>query len=221
MSTLVTGGAGYIGAHVARLLARRGDDVVVVDDLSTGQAARVGAIPLLRIDLAAASAPERLARAMTEHAVTQVVHLGDPAVENLVSIAVDRLRTGRPISVYGDDYPTSDGTGVRDYVHVADLADAHLAVHDGLDRLAASDRILNVGTGAGSSVLQVLAALGAASGRPVRSVQAPRRAGDPAEVTADVARITRALGWRARHVLGAIVESAWAARPVGDVRLAV
>lgn len=123
--------------------------------------------------------------------------------------------------MFGTDYATADGTCVRDYVHVADLADAHLAV---LEHLAASagdaaertDPVFNVGTGAGSSVLEVLAAVGEASGADVVPLPVDRRPGDPASVVADVARIRDVVGWDAKRGLREIVGSAWEAAVAGS-----
>ena len=120
-----------------------------------------------------------------------------------------------PLRLFGDDYPTADGTCVRDYVHVLDLASAHIAC---LRRLMDGDLgdAWNVGTGAGSSNREVLSAVERALGRPVPVIVEGRRAGDPAELWADPQRIQRELGWAPRFAaLDAIVETAaqWARSP--------
>jgi UDP-glucose 4-epimerase len=112
--------------------------------------------------------------------------------------------------VFGADYDTPDGSCVRDFVHVDDLADAHVAATALLDALAAET--FNVGVGRGYSVLEVVAAIARVAGRPVEPVLAERRPGDPAAVVADVTRIRERLGWTARHDLDDIVASAWDAR---------
>jgi UDP-glucose 4-epimerase len=322
MSVLVTGGAGYIGAHVVRLLRKRGDRVVVVDDLSTGQADRVGDADLVEIDLADPEAVTRLASTMREHEVGAVIHiaakkqvgesaerpawyyaqnvggtanllqameqagvdrmmfsssaatyglpdvpagavldentpprpispygetklvcewmiraagaawglrsvnlryfnvagsgwpdLGDPGVYNLVPIVLRALTSGQQPVVFGDDYPTADGTCIRDYVHVVDLADGHLAALDYLDRDDRPHDVFNVGTGTGASVREVLDQIGRSTGLDVSPSVGPRRPGDPAALVADVSRIDATLGWRAEHDLAAIVDSAWQAWP--------
>jgi len=118
--------------------------------------------------------------------------------------------TRESVQIYGEDWPTADGTCVRDYVHVDDLADAHVAATALLDEPCAET--LNVGVGRGFSVLEVMATVGRVAGRPVDPVIAQRRPGDPAAVVADVSRIAGRLGWRARHDLDDIVTSAWEAR---------
>jgi UDP-glucose 4-epimerase len=134
-------------------------------------------------------------------------HLRDAGGTNLVPRLLRSAELGIPATVYGTDYPTADGSAVRDYVHVADIADAHvraaLALHDGELR----DEVLNVGRGEGASVLQVIAAVARALGRPLPFDAAPRRAGDPAAVVASPARIRARLGWQARHGLSSIVSS--------------
>ena len=318
MSVLVTGGAGYIGAHVVRLLWQRGDDVVVVDDLSSGRAERVTGITVVELDLGDSTCVGPLTDVARRHGVNACVHLaarkqvgesvqrpawyyaqnvggtahlllalesagverlvfsssaatygqpdatkvnedepprpinpygesklvgewlvrdaarawglrqvslryfnvagagwpdlGDTAVLNLIPIAFDRLSRRQSPLVLGDDYPTADGTCIRDYVHVRDLADAHLAA---LDHLASEHRpydVFNVGTGRGSSVLEVLAEVGRVTGSDTTPQIAPRRSGDPAALVADVSRIERLLGWHARHDLSEIVHSARDAR---------
>lgn len=112
------------------------------------------------------------------------------------------------VRVFGGDYPTPDGTGVRDYVHVADLADGHVVA---LDRLAGKPGIYtyNLGTGTGSSVLEVIKTFEEASGKPVPYEIEERRAGDVAESWADVSKIAAELGWRSTRDLEAMCEDAW------------
>ncbi|WP_232496802.1 UDP-glucose 4-epimerase GalE [Agromyces humatus] len=322
MSVLITGGAGYIGAHIVRLLRERGDDVVVVDDLSSGDPARLGDTPLVTFDLAAADAVDRLRATIERYSVESIIHLaarkqvgesvahpamyfrdnigslanvveacalagvtrlvysssaavygipsgapvtedaatepinpygetklvgewlvrdaapahglrsvtlryfnvagagwddlGDPNVQNLVTIAIDRTVRGLAPVVFGDSFDTPDGTGVRDYVHVMDLAEAHLASLDALDALGAAGgpadaTVYNVGTGQGASVREVLASLAGASGEAFDPIVDPPRPGDPPSVVADASRIAADLGWRSSRTLDEMVVSAWRA----------
>jgi UDP-glucose 4-epimerase len=142
--------------------------------------------------------------------------LADRAPTNLVPIVFDRLATGREVTVTGADYPTHDGTGVRDYIHVEDLASAHVA---GVARLCGGPAaaVFNVGTGRGYSVLEVLRRVEAVTGQPVPYRLGPRRPGDPPEVVADPTRIARELGWRAGHDLTDMIASTWLAWPAVPV----
>lgn len=313
MAVLVTGGAGYIGAHVVRLLVADGHQVVVVDDLSTGTADRVGDVPLVQVDLADPAARPVVTAVLREHQVDEVFHfaarkrvpesverptwyaqqnvgglanlldamhdadvgrivfsstaavygsphgprvsetdltepinpygwtklagewlvrdaaaawglrgvalryfnvagagwpdLGDLAVANLVTMVLERLSRGEAPVVFGTDYPTPDGTCIRDFVHVMDLAEAHLAALAALDAQAWS--VLNVGTGTGASVLEVVRGLQRVVGTDDEMSWADRRAGDPAVVVADPAAIDQSLGWRARRTLDDILADAW------------
>lgn len=133
----------------------------------------------------------------------------DPESHLIPLVIGGTLGTRLPVSVFGEDYPTPDGTAVRDYIHVADLADAHLRA---LDRLEAGtpSQAVNLGTGRGHSVRQVIEAVHAVSGRPVPFDMAPRRAGDPPELVADPTRARDVLGWTPRFAdLSTIVEHAW------------
>jgi len=113
------------------------------------------------------------------------------------------------ISIFGTDYPTPDGTAIRDYIHVADLADAHLLA---MEKTAEADTGLsvNLGTGQGHSVREVISMVESVTGRPPRQVDAPRRPGDPAKLVAAAERARTYLGWTPqRSELRAIAETAW------------
>lgn len=112
------------------------------------------------------------------------------------------------IQVFGDDYPTPDGTCIRDYIHVEDLATAHLAA---LERLEPGKVLeVNLGTGVGNSVLEVIQACRAASGHPIPVVMSPRRAGDPAKLVAECSLAKSLLGWEPRYKqIDRIVQTAW------------
>jgi UDP-glucose 4-epimerase len=136
--------------------------------------------------------------------------LGDPAVLNLVTMVLERLSRGEAPRIFGSDYDTPDGTCVRDFVHVMDLAEAHVAA---LDHLARPDgpafEAFNVGTGRGASVLEVVRQLVALTGADVEPVLEARRAGDPPSVVAQVERFDRTVGWRATRDLDEVLASAW------------
>ncbi|MFZ9987147.1 MAG: UDP-glucose 4-epimerase GalE [Candidatus Nanopelagicales bacterium] len=137
--------------------------------------------------------------------------LGDTSVNNLIPMVFAALDRGEAPQVFGTDYPTGDGSCVRDYIHVSDLAAAHVAAAD----LAESSEVaatFNVGTGIGSSVLDVMSAVSDVVGRDVGAVAVGRRAGDPPELVASVDRIGAELGWTARRDLRDMVASAYAAR---------
>jgi len=125
---------------------------------------------------------------------------------HLVPLALRAARDGTSIRVFGEDYPTPDGTCVRDYVHVADLADAHIAA---LEALPAVQGAFNLGTGSGDSVRAVLDAVEEVTGSTLRRESAPRRAGDPAVLVAGNRRAAERLGWRPRRSLADAVADAW------------
>ncbi|ROS76538.1 UDP-glucose 4-epimerase GalE [Cellulomonas sp. PhB143] len=327
MTILVTGGAGYIGAHVVRLLQEQGERVVVVDDLSTGRADRVGGATLVECDIASPEATGLLTTTLRDEQVDAVIHfaarkqvgesvekpawyyqqnvggltnlltameaagvdrlvfsssaatygmpavssveeklhaepinpygetklvcewlaraaarawglrfvalryfnvagagwpeLGDPAVLNLVPMVLDRLARGERPAIFGDDYPTPDGTCIRDYIHVRDLADAHISSLAYLDRAEREFDVFNVGTGEGASVREVIEEIGRASGLDATPEIRPRRAGDPPRLVASPERISRELGWSAERALPEIVSSAWEAWQAGPRRIEV
>lgn len=317
MTVLVTGGAGYIGSHVVRLLQNRGEQVVVVDDMSEGFLSRIAGAPLLSVDLASDEAVAELGELMNQYNVHAVVHLAarkkvgesvekpewyeqqnvgglknllaameenhvkrlvfsssaatygipdvdqvpedfncqpinpygktkldgehlvqaaaknwglrevslryfnvagtgwpdlvDTQVANLVPIIFKSLADGIDPLVFGNDWPTPDGTCVRDYVHVLDLAEAHLSALDYLEKDPRPFDVFNVGSGIGASVLDVINTVAEVTGKTITPNIQPRRAGDPAFLCADVSRIEHVLGWKAKHNLHDIIESVWEA----------
>ena len=316
MTVLVTGGCGYIGAHVVHALHESGQDVVVVDDLSYGKPDRIGDARLYGMDISAPGAGERLAEIMKAENVESVIHfaarkqvgesvekplwyyqqningmlnvlegmreagvkklvfsssaatygvppvdvvpedvqpmvpinpygqtklfgewmaraceepygirfcglryfnvagcgpveLEDPAILNLIPMLFDRLKQGKAPAIFGDDYPTPDGTCVRDYIHVSDLADAHLAALKYLDRDERKYDVFNVGTGEGTSVRQIVDEVKKVTGLPFTETVMPRRAGDPPHLIGSPKRINEEMGWHAKYDVEDIVESAW------------
>ncbi len=123
----------------------------------------------------------------------------------VAQVAIGKLKE---LAVFGDDYPTRDGTGVRDYIHVVDLADGHLKA---LQAISAQSgvHVWNLGTGTGYSVLEMVRAFEQASDRPVPYRIAPRRSGDIAECWADPAKAARELGWKAERGLETMMADAW------------
>jgi UDP-glucose 4-epimerase len=123
----------------------------------------------------------------------------------IAQVAVGKLPE---LAVFGNDYPTPDGTGVRDYIHVVDLAEGHLRALEALQSRTGA-HVWNLGTGRGFSVLEMVRAFEAASGRSVPYRVAPRRPGDIATCYADPAKAERDLGWKARRGLGEMMRDAW------------
>jgi UDP-glucose 4-epimerase len=129
---------------------------------------------------------------------------------HLIPLMLRAIQTGKPVSLFGGDYPTPDGTCIRDYIHVSDLAEAHIAAIEHLLGGGNSD-VFNVGTGAGQSVKQVLAAVEKVTGKKVPHIIGPRREGDPPSLVADSRKLQNALGWRPQRAdLERIVADAWA-----------
>ena len=123
----------------------------------------------------------------------------------IAQVAVGKLPE---LAVFGNDYPTPDGTGVRDYIHVVDLAEGHLRALAALQTRTGT-HVWNLGTGQGYSVLEMVRAFEAASGKPVPYRVAPRRPGDIATCYADPAKAERELGWKARRGLEEMMRDAW------------
>jgi UDP-glucose-4-epimerase GalE len=128
---------------------------------------------------------------------------------HLIPLMLRAVKTGKPVTLFGDDYPTPDGTCIRDYIHVMDLAEAHISALESLTRGGASDQF-NVGTGVGHSVLEVVRAVETVTGEKVPYVIGPRREGDPPALVADSSKLQRTLGWKPRYTeLRDIVATAW------------
>ena len=148
----------------------------------------------------------------------EIGELHDPET-HLIPLALSALAVnGSELQIYGSDYPTSDGTCVRDYIHVNDLADAHVRALQYLethhqeksgDEKGGGALAINLGTGRGHSVLEIIQAAESATGRQVRRTIGPRRPGDPPILVADPAKAQRVLGWTAKRNLADIVASAW------------
>ncbi|MFI8192114.1 UDP-glucose 4-epimerase GalE [Streptomyces sp. NPDC085946] len=316
MTWLITGGAGYIGAHVVRAMAEAGEETVVYDDLSTGNAERVpDGVPLV---VGSTLDGERLARVLADHRVTGVVHLAakkqvaesvglplhyyrqnveglrvlleavtaagvptfvfsssaavygmpdaaadglvteetpcapmspygetklagewlvratgraaglstaslryfnvagaarpelaDAGVSNLVPMVFEKLTQNAPPRIFGDDYPTPDGTCVRDYIHVVDLAEAHVAAARALRASPGRDLTLNIGRGEGVSVREMIDRINALTGHHRPPTVTARRPGDPPRVVASADRAAAELGWKARHDVQDMITSAW------------
>ncbi len=317
MIWLVTGGAGYIGAHVVLAMQETGEEVVVLDDLSTGDRRRIPGVPLVVGSLLDGELVARtirdwgvqgvvhiagrkqvaesvrrplfyyqenveglrtLLQAATEAGVSSLVFsssaavygspdvdlvdertecrpvnpygttklvgermiaevaeatglhyanlryfnvagaaraaLADHGVSNLVPLVFQQLSARRPPRVFGDDYGTPDGTCVRDFIHVADIASAHVAAARALADGGTSTLTANVGRGEGVSVREVIAVVRAVTGTAeeqwAEPVVEPRRPGDPARVVASADVIRSSLGWQARYDLEDMIASAWA-----------
>ncbi|MEW1695041.1 UDP-glucose 4-epimerase GalE [Streptomyces sp. NPDC093249] len=140
--------------------------------------------------------------------------LADTGVFNLVPMVFERLDAGESPRVFGDDYATPDGTCIRDYIHVEDLADAHLVAARKLaewaDRGEPRDLTVNIGRGEGVSVTEMVQLINEITGHTTEPLVTPRRPGDPARVVAAADRIESELGWKARHDVRDMISSAWA-----------
>lgn len=137
--------------------------------------------------------------------------LGDPGITNLVPMVFDRLTRGQAPLIFGADYPTPDGTCIRDYVHVEDIASAHVAAARRLAEDRDAHLVLNIGRGEGVSVAEMVAIIQEVSGHTgIAAEVVARRPGDPARVVASAEAISKELGWSASHDVRGMVASAWA-----------
>lgn len=316
---LVTGGAGYIGAHVVRALQAKGLQPVVLDDLSSGMASFVPeGVPFVRASILDTATVTDVLRdhdclgvihvagfkyagvsvqrplhtyaqnvtgtasvlsAMVDAGVSNVVFSSSAAVygtpdtelvteaspnapespygeskligewlindvarategfrgvslryfnvvgsatdevydaspHNLFPLVIEALLAGRTPRINGDDYPTEDGTCVRDYVHVGDLADTHVAAALALAEGRELRTAYNLGSGLGLSIRQIMDAMARVTGIDFVPQIAPRRAGDPARIVADGTAAAADLGWRMSYSVDEMVSSAWSARRV-------
>jgi UDP-glucose 4-epimerase len=321
MAWLVTGGAGYIGAHVVRAFQREGIDVVVIDDLSSGHDEFVpDGVPFARGTLLDG---ELLGQTFAEHKISGVVHvagfkyagvsvqrplhtyeqnvtatlnlleamqqadvarivfsssaavygtphtdlvteetpknpespygeskligewllrdqgrarglhhtslryfnvvgsgapdLRDTSPHNLFPLVFEALMQGRTPRINGDDYATPDGTCVRDYIHVADLAHSHVAAARRLDAGEPIEPVYNLGSGDGVSVRQIMDTVASVTGIDFTPEIGPRRPGDPDRIVASGDLAARDLDWEMRHSLEDMVRSAWESRQAASV----
>jgi UDP-glucose 4-epimerase len=128
---------------------------------------------------------------------------------HLIPLLFRAIETGEPVTVFGEDYPTPDGTCIRDYIHVSDLAEAHILAVESLLSGGGSNKF-NAGTGVGKSVKEVMHAVEEVIGQKIPYTVGPRRAGDPAELVANSDRLQKSLGWSPRYTdIRDIVRTAW------------
>lgn len=138
--------------------------------------------------------------------------LPDVSPHNLLSMVFASLERGEPPIIFGNDYDTPDGTCIRDYIHVTDLAAAHVGAAARMDAGLALDEAYNLGSGTGTSVAEMMHAVSAATGLDISPVVGPRRPGDPDRVVASGDRAAADLGWSMTHSLEQMIFSAWKAR---------
>jgi UDP-glucose-4-epimerase GalE len=128
---------------------------------------------------------------------------------HLIPLILRAIQTGSPVTLFGDNYPTQDGTCIRDYIHVSDLAEAHIFAVEHLLKGGASN-VFNVGTGSGHSVKEVVSSVERVTGKKVPFTMGPRREGDPPSLVADSTKLQTTLGWKPKRAdLDRIVSDAW------------
>jgi UDP-glucose 4-epimerase len=134
----------------------------------------------------------------------------DNSKDNLVPKVFAALKAGKNPEIYGSDYPTKDGSCIRDYIHVSDLAKAHLVALENVFS-ANVDEVYNVGSGTGYSVTEMINQIAESIGKPITPTLSPRRPGDTAQLIASIAKIERDLGWKPERSLKEMIDSAWQA----------
>jgi UDP-glucose 4-epimerase len=139
-------------------------------------------------------------------------HLYDTSPHNLFPIVIEALIAGKTPQIFGDDYPTPDGTCIRDYVHVEDLAISHVEAARLLDEGKQLEPLYNLGSGTGLSVREIMVAMAAGTGIDFTPTIGPRRPGDPARIVASGELAARDINWQMRHSVDDMVRSAWEAR---------
>jgi UDP-glucose 4-epimerase len=137
--------------------------------------------------------------------------LGDRFTYNLIPIVFEALDRGEQPIIFGSDYETADGTCIRDYVHVQDMADAHIAALELIDKSGPGFDVINIGTGVGASVLEVIETISEISGKVIKPKFVERRQGDPASLVADVSVAKEVMNWESNYGLRDIISSAWEA----------
>lgn len=136
------------------------------------------------------------------------VEFGDNSKDNLVPKVFAAIKRGDEPEIYGDDYPTKDGTCIRDYIHVSDLADSHIAALKKVENELVHE-VYNVGSGTGYSVQEMMDQISKTMNKSLNPIHAPRRAGDIPQLIASIAKIERDLGWSPKRTLKEMIDSAW------------
>jgi UDP-glucose 4-epimerase len=136
------------------------------------------------------------------------IEFGDNSKDNLVPKVFAAIKRGEEPEIYGDDYPTKDGTCIRDYIHVGDLADSHIAALKKVENSMVHE-VYNVGSGTGYSVQEMMNQISQTMNKKLNPIHAPRRAGDIPQLIASISKIERELGWRPQRSLKEMIDSAW------------
>ncbi|HEZ0804913.1 TPA: UDP-glucose 4-epimerase [Neisseria meningitidis] len=226
---LVTGGTGFIGSHTVVSLLKSGHQVVILDNLCNSS---INILPRLKT-ITGQEIPfyqgdirdrEILRRIFAENRIDSVIHfaglkavgesglIGEQpnGIPNNLLPYICQVAAGKlpQLAVFGDDYPTPDGTGMRDYIHVMDLAEGHVAAMQAKSNVAGT-HLLNLGSGRASSVLEIIRAFEAASGLTIPYEVKPRRAGDLACFYADPSYTKAQIGWQTQRDLTQMMEDSW------------